>query len=58
MCDELCRSVAGDIDMRMQLVDVAADSNVRWLEVQRNYNSTVGKNGVCALSSRCDMEKR
>ena len=58
MSDELCSSVAGDTELRMQIVDMAADSNVRWREVQRNYNSTIGKNGVCAHSSRCDMEKR
>ena len=58
MGDDLCSSLAGDTELGMQVVDVAADSNVRWLEVPRNYNSTGVKNGVCAHSSRCDMEKR
>ena len=58
MGDELCSSVAGDTELRMQVVDVAAAWIVRWLEMSINYNSTIGKNGVCARSSRCGMETR
>ena len=56
--DDLYRSVAGDKKLRMQVVDMAAASILRWLEVVRNYNSTIGKSGVCAHSSRCGIEKR
>ena len=49
---------SGGYGIAKPVVDIAVVSIVRWVEVQKNFNSTRGTKRVSAHSSRCGMEKR